>query len=190
VTTISMFGSGTMGTAIANLFAAGGADVKHISRNGNEPITGEVVVLAVPWEAFADITDRYRDQLAGRIVVDVTNPLDFHTFAELKVPTGSSAASELQTALPNTRVLKAFNTNFAATLGANQVGPNPATVLVAGNDVGAKQLVIDAVKAGGVDAIDAGELVRAHELEALGFLQLTLANNKKIGWSGGFGVVR
>ena len=46
------------------------------------------------------------------------------------------------------------------------------------------------VKASGLDAIDAGGLARAHELEALGFLQLTLANDEKIGWSGGFGVVR
>ena len=190
MTSFSIFGSGAMGTAIAKLLAAGGAEVEHISRDGHEPITGEVVVLAVPWEAFVDITERYRDQFAGRIVVDVSNPLDFDTFAKLKVPTGSSAAAELQAMLPNARVLKAFNTNFAATLAAHRIGAGLATVLIAGNDVDAKRILIDAAKAGGVDAIDAGALARAHELEAIGFLQLTLANDEKIGWSGGFCVVR
>ncbi|MGO1986137.1 MAG: diguanylate cyclase, partial [Corynebacterium casei] len=42
----------------------------------------------------------------------------------------------------------------------------------------------------GVEAIDAGSLKRAHELEAIGFLQLTLAASEKIGWTGGFGIVR
>lgn len=81
MTTVSIFGSGPMETAIANLLASGGANVGQISRDGNEPITGEIVVLAVLGEALAEITERYRDQLAGRVVVDVTNPLDFDTFA-------------------------------------------------------------------------------------------------------------
>jgi predicted dinucleotide-binding enzyme len=48
---------------------------------------------------------------------------------------------------------------------------------------------IDAVTAGGVDAIDAGPLARAHELEAIGFLQIALANDEKISWYAGFAVV-
>ena len=190
MTNVSIFGTGKMGTAIGDLFTAGGAAVRHLGRDGNERITGDIVVLAVPWESVHEIVARYRDQLAGRVVVDITNPLDFDTYAELKVPTGSSAAAELQAALTDARVLKAFNTTFAGTLGARQVGPNPVTVLVAGDDADAKQTVIDAVRAGAVGAIDVGGLARAHELEALGFLQLTLANAEKIGWSGGFAVVR
>jgi predicted dinucleotide-binding enzyme len=86
-------------------------------------------------------------------------------------------------------VLKALNTNFAPTLGAKQVGPNTTTVLVAGDDADAKHALIDAVTAGGVDAIYAGPLARAHELEAIGFLQIALANDEKISWSAGFAVV-
>ena len=48
---------------------------------------------------------------------------------------------------------------------------------------------IDAVTAGGVDRVDAGPLARAHELEAIGFLQIALANDEKISWSAGFAVV-
>ena len=53
-----------------------------------------------------------------------------------------------------------------------------------------KQLWRRLIAAGGVDAIDAGSLSRARELEAVGFLQLTLAVGEKIGWTGGFGIVR
>jgi predicted dinucleotide-binding enzyme len=86
-------------------------------------------------------------------------------------------------------VLKAFNTNFAATLASGKVGENATTVLVAGDDADAKSLLVSAVVAGGLKAIDAGSLKRAHELEALGFLQLTLAAGEKIQWTSGFAVV-
>ena len=61
---------------------------------------------------------------------------------------------------------------------------------VAGDDADAKATFISAVQAGGLDAIDAGALSRARELEAMGFLQLKLAASEELGWTGGFGVVR
>jgi predicted dinucleotide-binding enzyme len=63
------------------------------------------------------------------------------------------------------------------------------TVLVAGDDDAAKKLLLDALGAGGVRALDAGSLARAHELEAIGFLQITLAAAEKVQWTGGFAVV-
>jgi len=189
MTSVTIFGTGNMGTAIDNLLTSGGASVQHVSPSDDATITDDIVVLAVPYAALDEIAKRYRDQLEGRIVVDITNPVDFDTFDSLQVPAGSSAAAELQTALPDARVLKAFNTNFAQTLSAKRVGPNTTTVLVAGADADAKHTLIDAVSAADVEAIDAGALARAHELEAIGFLQITLANDEKISWSAGFGVV-
>ena len=55
------------------------------------------------------------DSLAGKVVVDITNPLNFETFDSLTVPADSSAAAEIAAALPQSQVLKAFNTTFAAT---------------------------------------------------------------------------
>ena len=86
-------------------------------------------------------------------------------------------------------MLKAFNTTFAGTLASGTVGAVPTTVLIAGDDADAKALLAGVVTAGGLRAIDAGSLRRARELEALGFLQLTLAAGEKISWTGGFGVV-
>ena len=185
----TIFGSGNMGGAIGELLSVAGASVQHVGESENATIEGDVVILAVPYEALSDIVKRYGNQLHGRVVVDITNPVDFETFDALKVPAGSSAAAELQAALPDARVVKAFNTTFADTLSSKQVGPNATTVLVAGDDDGAKEKLIDAVRACGLAAVDAGPLARAHELEGLGFLQLTLANDEKISWSAGFGLV-
>lgn len=107
----------------------------------------------------------------------------------LVVPADASAAAEVAAALPQSRVLKAFNTTFAATLASGRVGGLPTTVLIAGNDADAKSTLAGIVTSGDVKAVDAGSLDRARELEALGFLQLTLAVGEKISWSGGFAVV-
>ena len=191
MTSVTIFGSGNMGTAIAGLAAKAGATVTHIgSGDTTAQVEGDLVVLAVPHPALDAIVDTYADQLAGKTVVDITNPLDFSTFDDLVVPADSSKASELAAALPGAKVLKAFNTNFAATLGSGQVGDQPTTVLVAGDDADAKQTLTDLVTAAGLQVVDAGSLKRARELEALGFLQLTLAAGEKLGWTGGFAVVR
>ena len=139
--------------------------------------------------AVASVLEQRGEQLRGRIVVDITNPLNFETFDSLVVPSDSSAAAEIAAALPQSRVLKAFNTTFAGTLAAGTVGPLTTTVLIAGDDPDAKSTLAGIVTSGGLKAVDAGSLPRARELEALGFLQLTLAVNEKVSWTGGFGVI-
>ena len=188
MTTVSIIGNGNMGSAIGAIVAAGGNTVEYVGRNATDPITGDIVVLAVPHVAIDEIVAARGADLAGKVVVDITNPLNFETFDSLVVPADGSRASELAKALPDSRVLKAFNTNFAATLGAKTVGGQPTTVLIAGDDADAKQALAEVVRAGGVSAVDAGSLSRARELESLGFLQLTLAVQEKIGWTGGFAV--
>jgi Predicted dinucleotide-binding enzymes len=191
MTSFTIIGTGNMANAIGGLLADGGSSVTYVSQEetGVKPLDGEVVVLAVPYAAVSEILQAYGPQLDGKVVVDITNPLNFETFDSLVVPVGSSAAAEIQAKVPNAKVLKAFNTTFAATLAAKKVGDQPTTVLIAGDDAAAKQLLAEAVTAGGVAAIDAGSLARAHELEAFGFLQLTLAVGEKIGWIGGFAVI-
>lgn len=191
MTSVTIFGSGNMGSAIAGVLASGGASVQHIgSSETNAQVAGDLVVLAVPYPSLAQIATNYGDQLAGKVVVDITNPLNFETFDALVVPDDSSAAAQLQQALPGAHVLKAFNTNFAATLASGTVGAEKTTVLIAGDDDAAKSTLAAAVEAGGLTAIDAGSLRRAHELEAIGFLQLTLAASEKIGWNAGFAVIK
>ena len=186
---VTIIGKGSMGQAIAKLVTDGGNTVELFGREDAEKApTGDVVVLAVPYPAIADVLDAHADHLAGKVVVDITNPLDFKTFDSLTVPSGSSATAQIADRLPRSRVVKAFNTTFAATLAGGAVGPLPTAVLIAGDDGAAKATLADVVRAGGLKAIDAGSLRRARELEAIGFLQITLAAGGKVPWTGGFGV--
>lgn len=155
----------------------------------DKTVTGDVVVLALPYSSVRDVIAKRSDQLADKIVVDLTNPVNFETFDSLTVPADSSAAAEVAAELPDSAVLKAFNTNFAGTLAAGSVGPLTTTVLIAGDDADAKAALADVVTAGGLRAVDAGPLARARELESIGFLQITLAANEKVSWTGGFGVI-
>ena len=143
----------------------------------------------MPYPAVGSVLEQRADQLEGKIVVDITNPLNFETFDELTVPSDSSAAAEIAAQLPGSRVVKAFNTTFAGTLAAGEVGDLTTTVLIAGDDADAKSTLAGVVASGGLKAIDAGALKRAREMEALGFLQISLAANEKVSWTGGFGVV-
>ena len=186
---ISIIGTGTMGQAIAAVAGRGGHTVSLVAKEDTDARLGDVVVLAVPYPALADIVATRGADLAGRVVVDITNPLNFETFDSLTVAADGSAAAELAAALPESRVVKAFNTNFAGTLAAGTVGDLTTTVLIAGDDADAKSTVAGIVTGGGLKAIDAGALRRARELEALGFLQITLAANEKVSWTGGFGIV-
>jgi 8-hydroxy-5-deazaflavin:NADPH oxidoreductase len=187
---ISIVGTGNMGQAIAGLAGKGGHTVELLnSSDAGKAVTGDIVVLAVPYPSIAAVLAERAPQFAGKVVVDITNPIDFETFDGLTVPADGSAAAELAAALPGAKVLKAFNTNFAGTLGAGAVGGETTTVLIAGDDADAKALLTGVVAAAGLRAIDAGGLKRARELEALGFLQVTLAAAEKISWTGGFATV-
>ena len=191
MTNITIFGTGNMGSAIGGILSAGGHSVQHVdSSTRPEAITGEIVILAVPYAALASIAENYGAQFAGKVVVDITNPITYATFDGLDVPADSSAAAELAAALPQSRVLKAFNTNFASTLASGSVGSQPTTVLVAGDDAEAKSTLAAALRAGGVDVVDAGPLARAHELEAVGFLQMALAVSEQISWTDALGVIK
>ncbi|HWS50634.1 MAG TPA: NAD(P)-binding domain-containing protein [Microbacterium sp.] len=185
---VTIFGDGNMGSAIAGIVAAGGSDVEHITTTTEgATVNGDVVVLAVPYAALQDITAQYGEQFAGRVVVDVTNPLDYQTGQRIPA---DSATAELAAALPQSKVVKAFNTTFAPTLASRTVGGQPTTVLVAGDDADAKQSLIELVTAGGVHGIDAGPLSAAQDLEVFAALQIRLAMSQQVAFDGGFAVVK
>jgi predicted dinucleotide-binding enzyme len=201
VTVVTIVGAGNMGVAIAGVLEKGGNTVQVLTRDPQkasaaipaathgivgDPITSDIVILALPYAALTDVLGQYAGVLDGKVVVDITNPVDFATFDSLIVPAGSSAAAVIAATLPGSSVLKAFNTTFAATLSSGTVGAERTAVLVAGDDTDAKAALGSLIEAGGLRAVDAGSLKRAHELEALGFLQLTLAAGNKTSWASGF----
>lgn len=204
MTNVTIIGAGNMGSAIAGIALAGGNSVQVLARKADkaevnpqvtagvvgDALTGDVVVFALPYPAVDEVLDAYAGDLDGKILVDLTNPLDFSTFDDLVVPADSSAAAEFAAKVPGARVLKALNTNFAATLATGSIGDATTTVLIAGDDADAKATFASIIEGGGLSAVDAGSLKRARELESLGFLQLTLAAGEKISWTAGFALVK
>jgi hypothetical protein len=105
---VSIIGGGNMGQAIATIVTKGGNTVEVFTNNdADKPVTGDVVFLAVPYPAVADVLVQRGDQLAGKVVVGITkNPLNFETFDSLAVPADASIAAEIASSLPQSRVLK------------------------------------------------------------------------------------
>jgi NADPH-dependent F420 reductase len=196
VTTVTIIGAGNMARGIGTRLTAAKADVqilapkaeeaaalaRELSAGGGaassgtvgEPIQGDVVVLAVPYEAALELAQSRGDELAGKIVVDITNPVDWASFDRLVTPPDSSAAEEIARRLPGVPVVKAFNTTFAGTLVEGQVAGQPLDVLMAGDDADAKARLAELIADTGVRVIDAGPLRRARQLEPLGFLHMAL----------------
>jgi NADPH-dependent F420 reductase len=189
---ITIIGTGNMARGIAMRVLAGGHTVTLLGTErekaerlagelsgdvragtAGDPLAGDVVVLAVWYAALPDVVSQYRDQLAGKIVVDITNPLDVDAFEPLQVQAGS-AAQEIAAAVPEARVVKAFNTTFAGTLTEGAVAGEPLDVFLASDDEDAKATVATLVTDAGLRAVDAGPLRRAHELEALGYLHMAI----------------
>ena len=74
---ISIFGQGNMGNAIGGLFQAAGHQVSFVKRGEANSQLGDIIVLAVPFASVDGIIGQYATQLAGKTVVDITNPVNF-----------------------------------------------------------------------------------------------------------------
>jgi predicted dinucleotide-binding enzyme len=179
---ITIFGKGNMAKVIGQRFEKAGNTVTLLGSKDEVTALGDIVVLAVPYAAVASILETNKTELAGKIIVDITNPVNFATMDDLLVPSDSSVSEIIAQTVPLAKVVKAFNTNFASTLA----GDVSTTVLLASNDDAVKATLTLALEGSGLVVVDAGSLKRARELEALGFLQITLAIREQIGWTGGF----
>jgi 8-hydroxy-5-deazaflavin:NADPH oxidoreductase len=198
---ITIIGTGNMARGIATRALAGGHTVTLLGTDtgkaealGRElsgdvragqvgdPLAGDVVVLAVWYAAVEDVLSRYGDQLDGKVVVDITNPIDVDAFEPLELEAGS-AAQEIAAKAPGAKVVKAFNTTFAGTLGEGRVADQPLDVLMASDADDAKETVSRIAADAGLRPIDAGPLKRAHELEALGYLHMVLQQPLGTGFS-------
>jgi predicted dinucleotide-binding enzyme len=121
--------------------------------------------------------------LAGKVVVDITNPVNTETWDSLATAPGSSSAEEVAQLLPEgTAVVKAFNTTVAPTLVAGEAAGQQLDVLIAGDDDAAKGKVAQLVADAGLRPVDVGPLRRAQQLEHLGFLHISLQEPRNLGF--------
>jgi 8-hydroxy-5-deazaflavin:NADPH oxidoreductase len=131
-------------------------------------------ILAVYAPSIPDVLNEYGDQFAGKILVDIANPLNA-TFDDLATPPGTSHAEETAKRAPASAcLLKAFNTTFAGTLVAGEVAGQPLDVLIAGDDAAAKRRLAQLIEASGLRPMDVGPLKRVRQLEGIGLLHITL----------------
>ncbi len=185
---ITIIGAGNMGRGIGTRAVAGRHDVEIVDRDpaearkladevgarAAEPDAdfGEVVVLAVWYPNTLEAAEQYGDRLRDKVVVDISNPVDTSTFEGLATSPDESAAEELARALPESRVVKAFNTTFSPTLVAGEAAGQQLDVFIAGDDDEAKRKVVELVESGGARPVDVGPLRRARQLEQAGLLHM------------------
>jgi NADPH-dependent F420 reductase len=130
----------------------------------------DVVLLALPYDAIAD-TLKSMGELKGKILIDISNPVTAD-FQGLQLGTTTSAAEVIQAAVPNARVVKAFNTIFAQLLSPEARQGKTLQVLVAGDDSGAKNEVLDLTRTMGFEPVDAGPLRNSRFLEPVGGMNI------------------
>ena len=189
---VSIIGSGNMASAIGALALKGGNAVEIVSRDaakaaalaralGDGATTGtwgaaprgDIVILAVLFESAVPVVSQFGDALAGKTIVDITNPFNPDATG-LAIPHDTSIAQMVAEAAPaSAHVVKAFNTIFRDVLAAGA----PLDVFMAGDDAQAKASVSAFITSLGLRPRDAGELSMAHWLEGAGLLSMGLARN-------------
>ena len=208
---ITIIGSGNMGRGIGTRAAAGGhsvtfvdtdiaeaeqaaaavqAAVQAAAQEGaqvsaallDDVDLGEVVVFAVWYGTNLDLARQLGERLAGRVVVDIANPLNASFDGLATAPDSSSAEDLARAAAPGVKIVKAFNTTYAGTLLDGSVADQPLDVFIAGDDADAKALVARIVTDGGMRPVDVGPLLHARYIEGMQFLHIAVQGTLGTNW--------
>ena len=189
---ISIIGTGNMASTIATLAVAGGNTVEVIGRDQSKAAelakalggsatagefgavpAGDIVIVALGYANVVPVVAQYGDALAGKVIVDICNPVNAAADG-LATPDGTSIAQEVAEAAPaSASVVKAFNTTFGAVLAKGQ----PLDVFFAGDDAQAKAGVAEFIDSLKLRPLDVGGLTMAHYLEGTGLVMIGLAQH-------------
>lgn len=188
---VLVIGAGNMGSAFVKQLVAAGHQVSVTARNAekaqavaaanpgaravvasNAATTADLVVLATGYGDAVNALKSVGD-VRGKVVVDITNPLTAD-YMGLSIGHSTSAAEEIAKAVPEAKVVKAFNTIFAQVLaeGANFGNGHVVPVYFAGDDASAKTTVATLIESTGFKAVDAGSLKNARYLEPVAGLNI------------------
>jgi len=196
---VAIIGPGNMGLGIARLLVAKGHNVTlahkelEVSKRLAAEIGGnaqgadtasavsdaDIVILAVPFDSVGAALKEAGD-MTGKTLVDITNPIT-PDYMALTIGHTTSAAEEIARLAPGAHVVKAFNTVFWQALPFDVRRGSPAVqVLLAGDDVAAKETVSTMVTDLEFEAIDAGPLINARYIEPVG--ELNIHFGYALGW--------
>jgi NADPH-dependent F420 reductase len=190
--TVAMIGTGNVGAALGRRFAENGhkvfygsrdpsaADVRElvaVTGNGAVAVSqtqaaaqADIVVLAIPWTAAESVV-RSLPSLAGKIVVDPTNPRVMASDGFADYPIDDSNAERIAALAPGAHVVKAFSTLGAETMLDPSLARGPVTVPIVGDDRAAKERIAALTRELGLEAVDVGPLRHARIIEGLHYLR-------------------
>jgi len=210
--TISIIGStGNMGSAIAKSLAKGNyrlllcagkqnsadalakeiqdnnptAEVEAIDCSYNASWEADIIIAAIPFGIEKEIAGKISEVANQKIVISIANPLNT-SYDGLLTASDTSAAEELQKLLPNSKVIKAFNTTFAADFSQPVIDGKQADSFIAGNDLEALETVSELVATAGFNPVIAGDLSVSRTLEQMQLLLITLNMKNSYNWLAGW----
>ncbi|MDX3358713.1 MULTISPECIES: NADPH-dependent F420 reductase [Streptomyces] len=202
MSSITLIGTGNMARTIGTLAVAGGNTVEVMGRDRSKADSlvatlghgvtkgewgavpaGDIVITAVLYDGVLPVVTEYGDALAGKVIVDISNPFNA-AFDGLAHDKETSIAQEVAEVAPaGTGVVKAFNTIFSGVLEKGR-----PDVFLAGDDARAKADVATFVESLGLRPLDVGALRMAHWLEGMGLVTVSLAGNGVGHWDFALGV--
>ena len=207
---IGIIGSGSVGSALGKRWAAAGHDIKYGARDTAKPELaallqkigarasagsvaeaasfGEVIVLTTPWNGTQAAIES-AGNLAGKIVVDCTNPLK-SDLSGLSIGLDMSGAEQVAQWAKGARVVKCFNSTGAENMTQPRFGADRAVMFLAGDDDAAKATVSKLGEDLGFEMVDAGRLEIARLLEPVAMLWVHLAFRRGLGRNFAFKLLR
>lgn len=150
------------------------ADVEGIDCSFNGCWEADIIISAVPYDAEKEVAEKIKEVANQKIVISIANPLN-EKYNGLVTAPSTSAAEELQKQLPNSKVVKAFNTTFEADFSAPVINGAQVDAFIAGNDEDALQIVSELISTTGFNPIIAGDLSVSRTLENMQLLLIQLS---------------
>jgi NADPH-dependent F420 reductase len=164
------------------------ADVEVIDCSREASWEADIIIPAVSYEAQTMIANKIKDVVTGKIVISIANPLNA-TYDGLVTDPTTSAAEELAKLLPNSKVIKAFNTVFAADFNTPQIDGKTPDAFIAGDDDDAVATVSELVKDAGFNPLVAGKLAMSRTLENMMVLLIGLTIRNNYNWLAGWKIL-
>ncbi|MBN8860237.1 MAG: NAD(P)-binding domain-containing protein [Sphingobacteriales bacterium] len=164
------------------------ADVEAMDCKVQASWEADIIILAVPFEAEKEVAEKIREMANQKIVISISNPLN-SSYDGLVTRPDTSAAEELQKLLPNSKVIKAFNTSFAANFSTPVIDGKQADAFIAGNDDEALQTVAELVAVAGFNPVVAGDLSASRILENMQLLLIRLGMKYNYNWLAGWKIL-
>ena len=161
------------------------ADVEAANCSVNASWEADIIIIAVPFAAEKEVAEKIKDQSNQKTVISIANPLN-DTYDGLVTPDYTSAAEELQKLLPNSKVIKAFNTTFAADFSTPVIDEKQVDAFIAGNDEEALETVSEIVSTAGFNPIVVGDLSVSRILENMQLLLIRLRMKYNYNWLAGW----